>query len=87
MQTTVQPERPPVSPKAPIFARNEAGWDRTLRVLLGVALLWISWGGAVTGTPGAVLKIVGFVPLLTGLIGWCPLYSVLGFSTRRASPV
>lgn len=82
MQTIVQPQRR--TPKAPIFAANEAGWERFARLVLGVALLWLGWGGVVTGTPGAVLKIAGFLPLLTALIGWCPLYAVLGFSTRRA---
>lgn len=83
MQTTLRPERAPTTPKATPFAGNEAGWDRALRILLGVALLWIGWGGVVTGTFGAVLKVAGFLPLLTGLIGWCPLYAALGFSTRR----
>jgi hypothetical protein len=82
MVSILKPERP-ATPKPSIFAANEAGWDRAVRVLLGVALLWLGWGGMVTGTFGTVLKIVGFVPLLTGIIGWCPLYAVLGFSTRR----
>lgn len=82
MHTILQPQRH--APKAPIFAANEAGWERLARLVLGLALLWLGWGGVVPGTPGAVLKIVGFLPLLTGLIGWCPLYAVLGFSTRRA---
>ena len=54
-----------------------------VRVLLGVALLWLGWGGVVDGTLGPVLKIVGFVPLLTGIVGWCPLYAPLRFSTKR----
>ena len=83
MQSTLQPQQPPVTPRRSIFAFNEAGWDRFARVLLGVALLWLGWSGVVAGTPGVVLKIVGFVPLLTGIVGWCPLYAVLGFSTRR----
>ena len=83
MQSTLQPQQPPVTPRPSIFAVNEAGWDRVARVLLGVALLWLGWGGVVAGTPGVVLKIVGFVPLLTGVVGWCPLYAALGFSTRR----
>jgi hypothetical protein len=82
MVSILKPE-PPVTPKPSIFAANESGWDRVVRVLLGVVLLWLGWGGVVTGTLGAVLKIVGFVPLLTGIVGWCPLYAALGFSTKR----
>lgn len=63
---------------------NEAGWDRILRVIFGLVLLYLGWAGVMTGAPGTVLKFLGFVPLLTGLIGWCPLYSLLRFSTRRA---
>lgn len=62
---------------------NEAGWDRALRVIVGIVLLHLGWSGAVTGGLGVFLKFFGFVPLLTGLIGWCPLYSLLRFSTRR----
>ncbi len=65
--------------------KNEAGWDRVVRVLLGVVLLYLGWAGVVTGTPGVVFKIVGFLPLLTGLIGWCPAYALFGLSTCGAS--
>lgn len=84
MQTIVRPHRHRVAPKAlPFFARNEADWERAIRVMVGVTLLWLGWGGVVTGTAGAVLKVVGFVPLLTGVFGWCGLYALLGFSTKR----
>lgn len=63
---------------------NEAGWDRLLRVALGVALLIVGFG-LLDGLAGIVIGIVAFVPLLTGLVGWCPLYSVFGFRTNRAS--
>ena len=65
---------------------NEAGWDRALRLGLGVGLLYLGWAEVVTGTPGLVLKIVGFLPLLTGLIGWCPVYALLGVATRAGMP-
>lgn len=57
------------------FARNEGTVDRALRVALGLALLFV----AVTGR--GVWGYIGVVPLLTGLMGSCPLYSVLGVST------
>jgi hypothetical protein len=62
---------------------NTAGWDRALRILLGVALLILGWGGFVTGTIGLVLKIGGFIPLLTGITGVCPAYIPFHFSTKR----
>ncbi len=61
---------------------NEAGWDRALRVVLGIALLIIGFA-LVGGTGGTVLGIVGLIPLATGLIGWCPLYSVFGVGTLK----
>lgn len=62
---------------------NEAGWDRIARVLLGVALLILGWGEIVTGATGTVFKFLGFVPLATGLLGWCPLYAIFRFRTNR----
>ncbi len=63
---------------------NEAGWDRIIRVVIGLLLLYLGWGGVVAGSLGLVLKVLGFVPLLTGLIGWCPLYTLLKVSTKRS---
>lgn len=63
---------------------NEANWDRIARVVVGLVLLYFGWSGVVGGTLGSVLKILGFVPLLTGLIGWCPLYSLLKFRTNQS---
>jgi hypothetical protein len=61
---------------------NEAGWDRIARIALGVVLLYLGWAEVVTGGWGAALKIIGIVPLATGLLGWCPLYQLLGFRTN-----
>jgi hypothetical protein len=60
--------------------KNEASWDRIARIALGIVLLIVGFG-VMGGTAGVVVGIVGFVPLLTGLIGWCPLYSIFGFRT------
>jgi hypothetical protein len=62
---------------------NEGTADRVVRVIAGIVILALGWGEVVTGAWGTVFKIVGFVPLLTGLVGWCPLYSLLRMSTRR----
>jgi membrane protein implicated in regulation of membrane protease activity len=55
---------------------NVGGIDRIIRIILGVVLV----GLTVTGKVG-VWGWLGVVPLATGLIGWCPPYAILGFST------
>ena len=57
---------------------NEGITDRVLRVTAGYLIL-----SAFFLIPGNArwLALVGIVPLLTGLVGYCPLYSLLGFAT------
>ena len=64
--------------------QNESGINRMIRVVLGIAMLYLGWAGGVTGGWGVFFKIVGFLPLLTGLIGLCPPYAVLKSRTNRA---
>ncbi len=59
-----------------IFPRNEGTLDRALRVILGLALLAIAFVG-----PKTPLGFIGVVPLLTGLVGSCPLYRLVGLRT------
>ena len=55
---------------------NVGGIDRVLRIIVGLALIAL----AATGSVG-VWGWIGFVPLLTGLVRWCPLYPLLGISS------
>ena len=55
---------------------NVGGIDRIARVVVGLVLIAL----AATGTVG-VWGWIGVVPLLTGLIRWCPLYPLLGISS------
>ncbi|HSN30653.1 MAG TPA: DUF2892 domain-containing protein [Kofleriaceae bacterium] len=57
---------------------NEASVDRILRVALGLALLLLVFVG-----PQTLWGLVGLVPLATGIVGFCPLYKVLGIDTCR----
>jgi O-antigen ligase len=62
-----------------VMKTNEGRFDRALRVIAGLALVAL----AATGTVGA-WGWLGIVPVLTGLLGWCPLYTVLGINTCRS---
>lgn len=55
---------------------NEGAIDRILRVVVGIAVLSLAFVGP--RTPWAYL---GVIPLLTGIIGFCPLYAILGVNT------
>ena len=55
---------------------NVGGIDRILRIVIGLVLI----GLAATGTVG-VWGWIGVVPLATAAMGFCPLYTLLGFST------
>ena len=59
-----------------IFPRNEHAVDRIVRVVAGLALLSLVWIG-----PQTAWGWVGLVPLVTGLVGSCPLYRLFGVST------
>ena len=58
--------------------RNEGTIDRVLRVGLGVALIALVFVGS--QTPWGWL---GLVPLLTGLVGFCPLYRLVGLNSCK----
>ena len=59
-----------------IMPRNEGNLDRVARVVLGLGLLSIVFVG-----PQTPWGWVGLVPLVTGLVGSCPLYTLTGLRT------
>ncbi len=56
--------------------RNEHNIDRIVRVVLAVVLFVAAFA-----TGSWVLGVIGLIPLATGLMGFCPLYAIFGFST------
>ena len=60
---------------------NEGTLDRVLRVILGIVLLVVGFG-AMDGTAGVIVGLVGLIPLVTGLVGFCPIYRLLGICTN-----
>lgn len=55
---------------------NVGGIDRVLRIIVGLALIGLTLAGQI-----GVWGWIGVVPVLTGVVGNCPAYSLLGFST------
>ncbi len=62
---------------------NEAGWDRIVRVIVGLVLMVLTFTGTVSGALGTILMIVGIIVLLTGIIGVCPAYMLFKFRTNK----
>lgn len=63
---------------------NEANWDRIARTAAGVVLAIIGFV-VIGGGLGIALGVIALIPLVTGLTGFCPLYSVFGFRTNEGS--
>jgi hypothetical protein len=61
---------------------NEHRFDRIARVAAGLGLLSLTVLG-----PQTLWGLVGLVPLVTGLVGSCPLYSIFGLTTSRTRSV
>jgi hypothetical protein len=63
---------------------NESGMDRIIRALVGIVLLALYFTGTVTGGLGIAFIVVGAVLLLTGVVGFCPLYALLRINTKKS---
>jgi len=61
-----------------LLPTNENPIERIVRVALGIGVLSIAFVG-----PATPWGWLGLLPLATGLLGSCPLYTVLGFSTCK----
>lgn len=60
--------------------KNVGNTDRIIRVVAGLAILsllfWVEGNLRYLG-------FIGIIPLVTGLLGYCPLYSIFNFSTNK----
>lgn len=57
---------------------NEGGFDRGLRIIVGLVLIGLALAGKI-----GLWGWIGVLPLATGLIGWCPAYSLFGIKTCK----
>lgn len=61
-----------------MFKLNESLIDRALRVIFGAVVLSLAFVG-----PQTPLGYLGLILIVTGIIGWCPIYMALGLSTSH----
>ena len=66
------------------FQINEHPIDRAARIVLGAALVAAGVAGLIAAPLIYVTTVVAGVALVTGIVGFCPLYAILRFSTARA---
>jgi hypothetical protein len=63
--------------------QNESNVDRIIRAVAGLALLFLGFGGVLTGTWAIIVDILGVILLVTSAVGICPLYLPFHFSTKK----
>lgn len=61
--------------------KNMGTLDRALRLAAVVVIAVLYFMGVITGTVAIILGVVAVAFVLTSLIGWCPLYRIVGVST------
>ena len=66
--------------------QNLSPLDRTIRILLSFLMLWAGWTLPSGEIWPIALRIFAWFPLVTGVLGWCPVYAILGLSTRKLRP-
>lgn len=62
------------------MGKNVGGIDRAIRIIIGLGLIALVFVG-----PQTPWGWIGIIPLATALMGWCPLYSLIGVKTCPAS--
>jgi hypothetical protein len=66
-----------------MYRKNEARWDRSLRLSACAAMvLWVLAGRTLPPWDGVLLALALY-PLITGLLGWDPIYVLAGFRGTR----
>jgi hypothetical protein len=65
--------------------KNMGTIDRLIRAIIALGIAALYFNGLISGTIAIVLGIVAVAFLLTSLVGWCWLYTLLGLSTREES--
>ena len=57
--------------------------DRIVRIVISIAIALLYVSGYFTGTLAIITLVVAVIFTVTGLIGFCPLYALVGLSTKK----
>jgi len=66
--------------------KNMGAADRTIRILVAIAIAFLYFTHRIGGTLAIVLSVFAVIFVLTSLVAWCPAYLPLGLSTFKKSP-
>jgi hypothetical protein len=62
---------------------NMGSWDRILRLIVTLVIVLLLITGVLKGALAVILGIVAIIFFITSVVGFCPLYVILGMSTKR----
>ena len=63
--------------------KNMGQTDRIIRIIAAIIIAVLYFAHVITGTLAIVLGVIAVIFLVTSLIGFCPLYTLLGVSTKK----
>lgn len=64
---------------------NESPLDRILRIAVGIGFVGLALAGIVAAPASYVVWALAAILIVTGAVGFCPLYALVGVSTKRAT--
>jgi hypothetical protein len=57
--------------------------DRIIRIIIGIIIIVLYFSNQISGIAAIILGIIAVILILTGIIGFCPLYALLKISTKK----
>lgn len=66
-----------------MMKKNMGGADRTIRIIVALAVIGLYYFGHIQGTLAYVLLVLSGIFVLTSLVSFCPLYTLFGMNTCK----
>ncbi|MCB0515760.1 MAG: DUF2892 domain-containing protein [Chitinophagales bacterium] len=65
------------------MVKNMGSTDKIIRLLAAVLVAVLYYTGVISGTTAIVLGVIAIIFVITSMLNFCPLYTVLGINTRK----